>query len=307
MRVLFVSSGNSKFGISPIVKNQGESLKNNGIDIEYFTIKGKVFKGYPGSIPKLKKYLKSHKFDLVHAHYSLSAFVATLAGAETIIVSLMGSDIQAGWPWKSIIRFFHKSRWKATILKSERMRKTIGISDAFIIPNGVDFQKFKFIEKNIACNKVNFNKKKHLIFVCNPNKRVKNFKLAAKAYGLLNSEDIELNVVSGMGYELIPYYMYAADVLILTSLSEGSPNVIKEAMACNLPIVSTDVGDVKEIITNTDGCYIASYNPKDVAEKIKKALNFGKRTTGRDNIQHLEINTIAKRIIKIYEQVINAK
>ncbi len=93
MKVLFVSSGNSEIGISPIIKNQGESLKQNGIDLYYFTIKGKGINGYLKNIPILKKYLKYHNYDIIHAHYSLLAIVATLSGAKPLVVSLMGSDI----------------------------------------------------------------------------------------------------------------------------------------------------------------------------------------------------------------------
>ena len=78
-------------------------------------------------------------------------------------------------------------------------------------------------------------------------------------------------------------------------------------MACNCPIVSTDVGDVREVIGKTEGCYICSYAPEDVAEKINMSLYFGKRTNGRDNIRHLEINVIPKRIIDVYKEVINGQ
>jgi glycosyltransferase involved in cell wall biosynthesis len=305
MKVLFVCSGNSRFGISPVVKSQGESLRNNGIDIEYFAFKGNFLGGYPTGIFKLRKYLKSHKFDIVHAHYSISAFTATLAGAAPLVVSFMGDDVRGCYLSQSFIRFLHKYRWKITIVKSERMKHHIKIADALVMPNGVDFEKFKFIEKNTARNKIGFNEKKHIIFVADPNIKGKNYKLAAAAFKLLNSQDVELNIVSGIDYNLIPFYMYAADVLLLTSLSEGSPNVIKEAMACNLPIVSTDAGDVAQIISTTEGCYIASYNPADVADKLKKALNFAKPTNGRNNIKHLETNIVARKIIDIYNNVIN--
>ena len=101
------------------------------------------------------------------------------------------------------------------------------------------------------------------------------------------------------------YYYNAADVLLLTSLSEGSPNIIKEAMACNCPIVSTDVGDVKENIYNTEGCFISSYDPSDIANKIQKASNYGKsRTNGRENITHLNNNIVAKQILNIYNEAV---
>lgn len=219
----------------------------------------------------------------------------------------MGSDIQANFLWKTIIKLlFHKFIWKDTIVKSERMKKSIGFSKAIIIPNGIDLDKFKFIEKKIARNKVNFSNKKHIIFVAYPSVYIKNYKLAKKAYDLLDKKNIELNVVCAVTHSLIPYYMYAADALLLTSFSEGSPNVIKEAMACNIPIVSTDVGDVKEVIGNTEGCFITTYDPKDVAEKIKLALDFGKRTTGRNRIKSLGLDedSIAKKIIDLYKQVL---
>jgi glycosyltransferase involved in cell wall biosynthesis len=305
MKVLFVCSGNSKFGISPLVKTQGESLRKNGIDIEYFTFKGNFLGGYPAGVFKLRKYLKAHKFDIIHAHYSLSAFDATFAGAKPLVVSLMGDDVIGNILMQSFIRFLHKHKWQITIVKSERMKRRIKIADALVVPNGVDLEKFKFIERTTARIKVGFNEKKHIIFVADPNRKGKNYQLAAAAVRLLNSQDVELNIVGGVDYDLIPYYMYAGDVLLLTSLSEGSPNVIKEAMACNLPIVSTDVGDVTQIISGTPGCYLTSYDPADVADRLKKALNYAKPTGGRNNIKHLEISTVARKIIDIYNSVIN--
>ena len=79
--------------------------------------------------------------------------------------------------------------------------------------------------------------------------------------------------------------------MILTSFSEGSPQIIKESMACNCPIVSTDVGDVRDVIGETEGCYICSYDPKDVADKIKLALTYSEekgRTNGRKRIIELD-------------------
>jgi len=93
-------------------------------------------------------------------------------------------------------------------------------------------------------------------------------------------------------------------MVILTSKFEGSPNVIKEAMACNCPIVSTDVGDVREVIGNTEGCFITSFEPEGVAKKIKLAIEFNKKTNGRDNITHLDEKVIAQRLIDVYQSAI---
>ena len=105
--------------------------------------------------------------------------------------------------------------------------------------------------------------------------------------------------------KITPFFYNASEIVVLTSFHEGSPNVIKEAMSCNIPIVSTDVGDVKQLIANTDGCYITSYDPKDIAAKIELALNYNKKTTGRLDIEHLEESNIAKKIINIYSLVLD--
>ena len=310
MKVLFVSSGNSRFGISSIVKAQVESLKKNGIELDYFTIKGKGFKGYFKNILPLSKYLKNNKFDIIHAHYSLSAYVASLAGAKPLVVSLMGSDVQKKYFGCIILKLFYRIFWNSLIVKSNSMKERVGIKKCFIIPNGINFEKFKEIDKKIAKEKINFNlQKKHIIFVANPDRYEKNFKLAKKVFDLLKDKNVELNVICEVPYGVIPYYMNAADVLLLTSLWEGSPNVIKEAMACNCPIVSTDVGDVKEVIANTEGCYISSFDPEDVADKIKMALVFAEeenRTNGRKRIIELGLDTetIANKIIDVYKKVV---
>ena len=126
MNILFISSRNTKNGISPIIKNQGESLKTQNVKIDYFTIEGKGISGYFKSILTLKKHLKKQKYDIFHAHYSLSGFAATLSGCRPLIVSLMGSDVKAKWYLKYIIKFFEFFFWNNTIVKSIDMKNELG-------------------------------------------------------------------------------------------------------------------------------------------------------------------------------------
>jgi len=305
--VLFVSSGNHDNGTNIIVKNQGNSLINNGIDLDYFSIEGKGALGYLRNIPKLCRHLKNGSYHLVHAHYSKSAIFASLATRMPIIVSLMGSDAKDKYIWKYLTKILSRNKWKYTIVKSEKMKTELGLPSVQIIPNGVDFQKFNYINKHTAQKRAKFDPAyKHILFISKPNRKEKNFWLADSAVKSLNIKRLRLKIVDGVSHNLISTYMNASDVLLLTSLWEGSPNVIKEAMACNCPIVSTDVGDVRQIIGNSDGCYICSYDPGDVANKIKIALDFGKRTNGREKIKHLDSNIIAKNMIQLYESVLKS-
>jgi glycosyltransferase involved in cell wall biosynthesis len=320
MKVLFVCSGNSYFGIAPFIKSQGESLRNNGINIDYFPIKGKGFMGYFKNILKLKKYLQSNKYDLIHVHYCLSGWVAKLASPATpLIISFMGSDIYGGINKKGKIKlsgyltilssFLLQFFVKKVIIKSKRLEKPIYLKRKInIIPNGVDLKKFYPMNK-LKCRKylrLPFHDK-IILFLGNPNNPIKNFELLKKAFNLLNGEGLKLIYPYPVKPDSVVKYLNAADVLVLTSFHEGSPNVIKEAMACNCPIVSTDVGDVKEVIGHTPGCYLTSFDAADCAEKIKLALDFRKKTDGRKKVRHLEINKIAKKIINLYGECLGGK
>ncbi len=303
MRVLFISSGNSKSGISPIIKNQGESLKKEGISIEYLTIKGRGIKGYLKSIPRVRAYLKDNQYDIVHAHYWLSAIVTSLAGAKPIVVSLMGDDVKAKRWFRWIIYIFHHISWSRTIVKSKDMYISLGIKDVYIVPNGVDLDRFRSIPKDIALKEVGWSdKKRHILFTSNPDRVEKNFTLAKKAFEYINDNNLVLHYLKNIPNDRVPYYYNASDVIILTSFWEGSPNAIKEAMACNVPIVSTPVGDVDEVISNTKGCYISTFDYRDFASDIKRALKF-KKTDGREAIKHLKSEIIAKKIIDIYKGI----
>jgi glycosyltransferase involved in cell wall biosynthesis len=119
--------------------------------------------------------------------------------------------------------------------------------------------------------------------------------------------DVELVLVAKKAIDVVPKYMSAGDALVLVSDGEGSPQVIKEAMACNLPIVSVAVGDVPDVIGGTPGCYLCSQEPHDVAEKLEMALRWGKRTSGRDNIKHLEIGATSQKIAAVYKELILQK
>ncbi len=316
---MFVSSGNSQFGISPIVINQGKSLKNS-VNVDFFVVKGKGIKGYHKNIPLLRDKLLKKKYDIIHAHYGLCGILSEFARKkEKLVVSFMGSDLissnemNGSYSLKrkfivKINKYFAKNRYDFNIVKSRQMRIILKYSENVeIIPNGVDFQKFYPMEDKQSVKKsLNLNsKKKYILFAANPKKDVKNYPLAEKAFAIANFNNVELKVVNNVDQQILNLYYNAVELLLLTSYHEGSPNIIKEAMACNCPIVSTDVGDVKDVIENTEGCYLSSHDEKDVAMKTEKALKFAKRTNGRKHIKHLEASIIASKIINVYEQILS--
>lgn len=307
MKVLFVSSG-TRGKISSIVQNQGESLKRNGIEVDYFIIPDKGFKGYIKSIPKIRKAYYSGNYDLVHAHYSLSAIASSCSGLFPLVISLMGSDAYTSVFWRFVIQVFHRIRWKKTIVKSQKMQILLHLKKAIVIPNGVDLEKFKPILKADAQHDVGFDSsKKTILFISNPEREEKNYPLAVEAIRLLKRTDVELKPIFNIRNEDISRYLNAADMLLLTSKREGSPNVIKEAMACNVPIVSTDVGDVKINLEGVDNCFVCKDSAWEIALKIEEVLKTDRQTNGRDKIRALDLDSdsIAKKIVSIYTHCLN--
>jgi teichuronic acid biosynthesis glycosyltransferase TuaC len=323
MKVLFLSSGNSVNGISSPVWNQGQSLKKKEITVEYFTIRGKGLRSYLRHIFRLSKYLKSNKFDIIHAHYGLCGIVALLASRkEKLVVSFMGDDIlgtnlQDG-DQKLIGRFLvhlniflSKKFYNYSIVKSEQMFNIFGEHiNLCICPNGVNLTEFHPVEKSMAIQKTEYpSLAVNVIFVSDPTRPEKNYLLAREAISLLNDDSIILHTVMNVPNNLLRFHYSAADILIMTSFHEGSPNVIKEAMASNCPIVSTDVGDVREIFGATPGCYLSTFEQNDVAEKIHQALDFSRsfgRTEGRQRIIELGLDseTVAVKILDVYKKVL---
>lgn len=196
------------------------------------------------------------------------------------------------------------------IVVSPEMKEKGHFSKAQVIPCGIDFDLFKPLPKEQARNELNLPQDKKLVLYAGEYFRwIKRFDIVQKSMELLQERDpnVELVLVSKQPLSVVPKYMSACDVLVLVSDGEGSPMVIKEAMACNLPIVSVPAGDVPEVIGDTEGCYLCSQDPQDVAEKLELALQRGKRTNGRERIGHMEVGAISRRIISLYEDLVREK
>lgn len=318
MNILFVSSGNKKQGISPIIKKQGESISKKNHKIDFFTIKGKGIKGYVSNIIPLSKKLKSNKYEVIHAHFGLCAIVCYLSQflkfrKTPFVISLMGSDVlipeKENPLLQKLIRKYAlwivKYKTDHIIVKTKELHNLINRPfKTSIIPNGVDFNQFKPLNKSKMQKELKWSEEcKHILFAANPERPVKNYNLTKKAIEKIKNHPIVLHHLVNINHNDIPKYMNASDVIVLSSLFEGSPNVIKEAMACNRPIVSTKIGDVELILKNVEGCFLAENTIEDFSEKILEALKFDQATKGRDHIEHLKEHKTAEKIISIYSQI----
>ncbi len=315
MEILFVSRSGKNGIVPPIIKSQGESLNHAGVNVDFFLIVAGGISGYLRSMKMLKEKVKHKNYAVIHVHYGVSGIMVILSRLKIpLVISLMGSDILAsvnknlkiGLKDKVLSSLVRQSLsyFDAIIVKSKEMALQIR-QKVFVIPNGVSFDNFYPISKKEARRNLGIEEDKVvLLFPANMKRKEKNFPLFNEAVEQLKLDNLEVLTFQDVPHEQTKYYFNAADVVVLTSLHEGSPNVIKEAMACNRPIVATDVGDVYEVIGHTKGSFICKFDSSDISDKIKRLIELKEDTDGRDEITHLESKVIANKIVDIYKSII---
>ncbi len=306
MRILVVASFN-KGRFAPFIVEQVEALKKQGCTIEFFGLQGKGLLGYLRNLPLLKKKIKAYCPDVIHAHYGLSGLLANLQRHVPVVTTYHGSDIND----KKVLPFskmaMRLSAWNVFV-----SRKTLEIAKPkkkyILLPCGIDLSDLQLTERAESRRKMGLqDDRKYILFAGAFDIPVKNAPLAKDTVACLRENQAELLELKGYSREEVTLLMCAADAFLMTSLTEGSPQVIKEAMACGCPIVSVDVGDVKERVEGLEGCFVSdSRNPNDLANLLGKAFAFGRKTDGRKKIvaDSLDNRLVAKQLFEIYERVL---
>lgn len=327
--ILYVTTGrinpNGELYYPPLVANQINSLKPF---FKFFSI---IIIHSLKPIFLLKRILEvkrlSSGYDIIHAQYgSLTALVAYLGkGKKPLVISFGGSDLLGtsgrglNWTFRNWLTrklgLFAAERCSKIIVKSvsllmnlpERLRQK-----AIIVPNGVDINIFYPQHKNELRTRLGWKEGNYYVLFTPSranNVLVKNLPLANAVIGLVKKKinDVSLEFILDKSPHQVAEMMNAADCLLLTSQHEGSPNVVKEAMACNLPIVSVNVGDVSERLKEVTNSYVVEgYDAETISQKLMSILNSNIRTNGFEQLkkQQLTAEGVAKRILSIYKEVL---
>lgn len=306
MKILIVCSATNQ-QIAPFIKEQVENLQSYGEMVDFYFINKKGIDGYIRALPGLKSKIRKFKPDIIHAHYGLSGLFANLQRKVPVITTFHGSDINDP-------RVFKWSKWAIrlsdySIFVSQKTIDLAKIQKQYtLLPCGVDIYCFKPVNKQTARQQLGWDTTgTYILFAGSKEIYVKNYPLAKQAIERIPSA--KLIELKGYRRDEVNLALNAADVALMTSFSEGSPQFIKEALACNCPIVSTDVGDVKLLIEEIDGCFITSFEIGSVVESLQKALNFVSaqgRTEGRNRIEaaELTVKQVTTKLIEIYKQCI---
>lgn len=309
MRILFVASFN-KGSFAPFVEEQAKALREMGCEVELFGVRGKGLKGYLKNLPVLKQKVVSFCPDILHAHYGMSGLLASLQRKKPVVVTFHGSDIN-----DTTILCFSKLTMSLSAWNVFVSQKTIDIAkpkqNYSLLPCGIDLAIIQQTDKYEARRLMHLTETgKYILFAGAFDNEVKNSELAKQAVSLLQSPNADLLELRGYDRKEVALLMCAVDAFLMTSYSEGSPQVIKEAMACGCPIVSVDVGDVRERIEGVEGCFVSTtHNAQEVSGLLQKALSFEGKTRGRERLiaDGLDNKVVARHLIGVYEKVVRGE
>lgn len=309
MKLLIVHSGNAVQGDShryTFVREQGEQLRALGIDVTYFAIVGKGAMGYLRNYKRLKQVIKTYQPDLIHAHFGLCGALCVLQSKVPVVITCHNGETLT--KYGNIITSLAIQRAAHTICVAQHIYDKLYLKpkNYTIKPCGIEMSEV--VDKDIAKQKMGLpNDKYNILFGGSFSNLRKNVALANAALEILHRDDINLIEMKGFNREQVTLLYNACDMLLLPTKSEGSPQVLKEAMAYNCPVVATDVADIAYLLDGVSNSYVTSFAPQDVAEKIALALECGQRTNGRERIEKLQLENsqVAKTIYSIYQQVLS--
>ncbi len=307
------------------VKEFDDALQGIGVEVEsFFTDVSGGRDAYLSDIPRLRRVLAGGRFDIIQAHHTYSLYQVKSAqklghtGLPVVFTIHEGESLRPDHvrdeksDWLKKLIYLKKPKQLAlglatfVVSVNEAIPVALGYQKPFeVIPPGVDLELFSPHDRRQCRERLGLPAKGPLIlFPADPKNPFKGYKYIEDSLGSL-PPDVEVVTGGDISREDMPRYMSAANVVVQISEFEASPMVVKEAMAVNVPMVTTTAGDAGEIIGDTPGYFICSSNTEDVAAKIRQALEFEGRVKGRERILELglSLEQVARRYLRIYNRL----
>ncbi len=321
-RVLFVIPGEEEGALFVFAKREVAAVMKLGVQ-------GRVFYLCSRTSPwmllreaiRFRKEIARFRPNLIHSHYgSMTALFAVMGRPTPIIVTYRGRDLN---PWllsntpagirEGAARLLSQLAALGAcriICVSEELHSRLWWkrSVAEVIPSGIDAELFVPSSRDAARTRLGWRAdEKILLFNAGRSPERKRLDLARAAHKFAQELVGEVRMVVLDGYvepELVPIYMNAADCLIQTSDSEGSPNIVKESIACNLPVVSVDVGDTRDRLSGLEGCCITERDAAKLGAAVAEVLRKGERINGYESVRDVSLAVTALRVREVYRGVL---
>lgn len=314
-------------GSGVFVHEQIKSLKNAGVEVRVEFVDRRRYG--PSAYYQMDEALAQSFYefapDLIHVMYGgvMAARVVQCLRSRPILVTFHGSDL-LGENLSGLVRKVSSRYGVWCSIKAARgangvivvarrllraLPRTVSRSKVRVIPCGIDFDRFKPMDQRLCRRELKWRDDSfHVLFASSNGDPVKRPWLATAAIAEASRRGIpaELHFMAGVSNTQVPLWLNASDALLLTSQHEGSPTVVKEALACGLPVVSVDVGDVSERIEGIQGCHLAEADAVDLAYKLDLVRQKGSRLECRGRLTDLSVQSVAGKLIDFYQHLTSA-
>lgn len=322
VRVLMVIAPVAGTSEPPVwAQRQIASLREIGVEVATYVFRGRrSIRGLLAGGRALRRKAQEFQADVVHVHYGAAqALAAVLFSDKPVVVSFCGSDLLgnytpsgcrtwSGWLSRLLSQLASLGCcW--SIAKSEELRQSLWFARARrrcdVIPNGVDLELFRPYPQEVARMAVGWSHSDPVVlFMDRQGAWVKDPQLAHAAYMEARQAipSLRMHILENEAPERMGLFYNAADALLLTSRHEGSNNTVKEALACNLPIVATKCGDVADRLRGVQGCHVCSRDPRELGLRISQVVGIRMRSNGRRMIQDLALERVAGLVVECYNR-----
>ena len=322
LRVLMITSewASDPGHTAHFIARQVRFLRAAGVEVDVFSFRGggRPLR-YLAAWARLQLRLVRQRYDIIHAQFGQSGLLA-LPKRLPLVVTFRGDDLfgilgKGGRPTPAgrLLQWLSRRvarRADAAILVSEHLKEYLSQSaPVHIVPSGLDLDVFRCIPQEEACRHLGLSPdRRRVLFVGDPGDPRKRYDLARQSVDLVNrTMPAELVIGWRVPHAEMPFYMSACDALVFTSRAEGSPNAVKEALACDLPVVSVAVADVPLRLQGIPGCEVcADDSPETIAAALDRTLRRDERSggRGRDAARQLDERLLTARVIDIYRSVL---
>lgn len=293
----------------PFYEQQLRVLERSGVGCDVVDVPGSKGQRTPVEYARfqgrvLRKAL-GDDYDLVHANYGLTGPMALAQPRRPVVLSLWGSELQLQRRYSRLIEGSAALVDVVTVASSEMAERLD--RECHVIPWGIDTELFSPRPRAPARAELGWDRDaKHVLFPYAPERPIKNYPRAAAVVDAVDDEldtNVELQVVHGVAHDRIPTFLNASDALVLTSESEGSPNAVKEALACNVPVVSVDVGNVDEMLDGVSNCHVCATDA-ELVRRLADVLAAGERSDGRERMREHSLERMGREFLAVYEEAL---
>jgi glycosyltransferase involved in cell wall biosynthesis len=302
MRTLHLTTGRRSF-----FDQQIASLRSRGIDCTVLEVPGEYTADSPRSLADYLLYYPQvlkhglDDYDVIHANNGLTAPFALSQPNRPVVVTFWGSDLMSDRTWLSTLSRASASMADQVILPSHELSEYIDCGYSYL-PFPVDTQQFRPIDRHTARRRVGWDPDERIVlFPYDPDRPEKDYERAAR---IVESADVEvtLRTVTGKSHAEMPYYLNASDAVLVTSKRESGPMIVREAAACNVPVVATDVGFIGETLADVSQSAVCRSDP-ELAGSLELILANDRQPKARDTVADLDPDRFGSQLERLYRSV----